>query len=421
MHKEGTISRRNGDGTFDIVFKNDETGRHVDVADIQRFESEMAASQRQDAAAEGSTKESTGESKANSPHDATPSGAVKSEDPPAAGTGPSHPSATKELTPYDIRVVPTRREDLVKFLLLPPYRGVNKRIRCYIKRSNSAIGMNRLYSFYLEPPASDDKNPEPRLLMYAKKTSMSMNKITYLISLDRDDMGRSYNDRSKWYLGKLQSKGRDSNQFYVYDRGMNSEDLLDMNATRGSSSTSRSALRQSAARRELAVIVYNRGANVKGQKRIEVGLPAIVRDDGTTVTEAQFRPFSDADSLMTVFNNIRNKGQHNATATKRILILHNRGWSAGKTSELGLFKGRATESSTKNFQLCVSPPSDKAFLKSFEESTVGTREKVHPERVCLQLGRCADRFNVDFTYPMSFFAAFAISLSRFATKASDAF
>ena len=59
--------------------------------------------------------------------------------------------------------------------------------------------------------------------------------------------------------------------------------------------------------------------------------------------------------------------------------------------------------------------------QTFDESAMGAREKVHPERVCLQLGRCADRFNVDFTYPMSFFAAFAISLSRFATKASDAF
>ena len=117
----------------------------------------------------------------------------------------------------------------------------------------------------------------------------------------------------------------------------------------------------------------------------------------------------------------RNKGQQNATATKRIFILQNRGWSAGKTSELNLFNGRATESSTKNFQLCVSTPTDAAFKKSFNESAVGMREKVDKERVYLQLGRCANRFNVDFTYPMSFFAAFAICLSRFATKASDAF
>ena len=162
--------------------------------------------------------------------------------------------------------------------------------------------------------------------------------------------------------------------------------------------------------------MYNRGASVKAQRRIEVGIPAIVRDDGTTVTEAQFRPFSDADSLMTVFNNIRNKGQQNVTATKRILILHNKGWSAGKTSELTKFGGRATESSTKNFQLCVSPPFDAAYQKQFDETPTGQREKVHPERVVLQMGRCVDRFNVDFSYPVSFFAAFAICLSRFATK-----
>ena len=39
----------------------------------------------------------------------------------------------------------------------------------------------------------------------------------------------------------------------------------------------------------------------------------------------------------------------------------------------------------------------------------------------LQLGRDADEFNVDFTYPMSFFAAFGICLSRFVTKQKEDF
>jgi hypothetical protein len=247
-----------------------------------------------------------------------------------------------------------------------------------------------------------------------------MGKCTYLISLEKDDMGTSYNDRSKWYLGKLQSKGRDTNMFYIYDRGMNAEDLMLMENGRGASGMS-TGLSHSAARRELAVVAYNRGSQFSHSRRIEVGLPAIVRDDGTTVTEAQFRPFSEADSLMTVFNNIRTKGQHNVVATKRILALHNKAWSAGKTSELGQFNGRATESSTKNFQLCVSPPSDPSHKKDYDTSTMGKREKIHPERVILQMGRCVDRFNVDFTYPMSFFTAFAVCLSRFATKATDSF
>jgi hypothetical protein len=266
-----------------------------------------------------------------------------------------------------------------------------------------------------------------RRLMYASKKGMT-NKTTYLISLDKEDMGKSYNDRSKWYLGKLQSKGRDTNLFYVYDRGMNSEDLMLMERgnVRGSGggggqSGAGMGLRQSAARRELAVVAYNRGSQFSHSRKIEVGLPAIVRDDGTTVTEAQFRPFTDADSLMTVFNNIRQKGQHNIVACKRILALNNKAWSAGKTSELGNFDGRATESSTKNFQLCISPPSDTSYKKKFEATVMGQREKIHPQRVILQMGRCVDRFNVDFTYPVSFFSAFAICLSRFATKATDAF
>ena len=282
-------------------------------------------------------------------------------------------------------------------------------------RHKSMTG-KQTYSFWLEP----NDGSASRNLMYASKKGMT-NKTTYLISLDKDDMGKSYNDRSKWYLGKLQSKGRDTNKFYVYDRGMNAEDLMLME--RGSSSRQGGGvgLRQSAARRELAVVAYNRGSHFSHSRRIEVGLPAIVRDDGTTVTEAQFRPFTDADSLMTVFENIRTKGQHNVVACKRILALHNKAWSAGKTSELSQFGGRATESSTKNFQLCVSPPSDTAFRKQFEAGVMGQREKIHPERVVLQMGRCVDRFNVDFTYPMSFFSAFALCLSRFATKATDAF
>ena len=86
---------------------------------------------------------------------------------------------------------------------------------------------------------------------------------------------------------------------------MNPEDLLDMNASRGAGSRG-TGLKQSAARRELACVTYNRGASVKAQRRIEVGISDRTRD-GTTATEAQFRPFTDADSLMTVFVSIRSR------------------------------------------------------------------------------------------------------------------
>jgi len=75
------------------------------------------------------------------------------------------PTAESKLTPYETRVVPTRREDLVKFLLLPPYRGVNKRIRCYIKRTKSRLSGKSTYSLWLEP---SDGGPS-RCLMYAGK------------------------------------------------------------------------------------------------------------------------------------------------------------------------------------------------------------------------------------------------------------
>ena len=136
--------------------------------------------------------------------------------------------------------------------------------------------------------------------------------------------------------------------------------------------------------------------------------------------EAQVRPMTpSSESLQQIFQSVRKRGTQNSEKKDRMLCLHNRTWSAGRASNLKHFNGRANETSVKNFQLCVSPPEDKHLYGAFMESELGKRELIHPERVVLQLGRVDDRFNVDFTYPMSFFTAFGICLSRFATKATE--
>ena len=62
--------------------------------------------------------------------------------------------------------------------------------------------------------------------MVAQKILQSSS-CNFLISLDRDDMGKSYNNRSKFYLGKLQAK-KGTDEFVLYDRGMNPSDLVDL-------------------------------------------------------------------------------------------------------------------------------------------------------------------------------------------------
>jgi hypothetical protein len=336
-------------------------------------------------------------------------GPAQVESPKGSSTEPRGTKRDK-MTSYNVGLVPTRRSDLFKFLVLPPYKGVNKNIRCYIIRHRSGANrFNPLYTFHVEQ--NGKKNS--RQLMVAQKL-MGCTSTNFLISLDREDMGKSYNSRSKWYMGKLQAK-KGTDEFVLYDRGMNPTDLVDL------VKSTKWEMKESAARREMATVVYNRKKDVAKSRRMEVSLPAVVRDDGKTVTEAQFRPFTDEDSMYKLFSEVREEGKQNVKATERILCLQNRMFSAGKTSILSDFKGRANETSVKNFQLCVSYPSSSENHTKFMETKLGKAERLDPERVLLQLGRDSERFNVDFTYPMSFFAAFGICLTRFATKAVEDF
>ena len=119
------------------------------------------------------------------------------------------------------------------------------------------------------------------------------------------------------------------------------------------------------------------------------------------------------------FRRIRFKGAQNVLCRERMLCLHNRTWSSGRTCNLEDFMGRATEMSTKNFQLVVSPPEDGYLLKKYMESPLGTIDTDDVANVLVQMGRSHNVFNVDFQYPVSAFVAFGICLTRFAGSKGD--
>ena len=434
----GVVTRRARDGTFEVRFHDGELKDGIPLRDITLISSGCKNSRNLPAETRRSSSQRTERASPKSPklHETNINGVEtlrfqdgedlkvktdvdegkRGEDAENASPTPkgsaTEPKGMKrdEMTPYNVNLVPSRRSDLMKFLILPPYQGVNKNIRCYILRDTSGMfRFNPLYTFHIEKNNKKDS----RQLMVAQKL-MGCSSLNYLISIDREDMGKSYNSRSKWYMGKLQAK-KGADEFILYDRGMNPHDLVDL------VKSTQWEMKESAARREMAAVVYNRKKDTVKSRRMEVSLPAVVRDDGKTVTEAQFRPFTDDDSMYKLFGEVRAEGTQNVKATERILCLQNRTFSAGKTSILSDFKGRANETSVKNFQLCVSHPAEASQRKTFMDSKLGQSERDDPERVLLQLGRDSERFNVDFTYPMSFFAAFGICLTRFATKANEDF
>ena len=198
------------------------------------------------------------------------------------------------MTPYDDSLVPSRRTDLAKFLILPAYKGWNKKIRCYIKRHKNSFNMfNPYYTFHLER-RKKKKGEVDRQLMVAQEL-MGTSSCNFLISLDREDMGKyNKNKRGKFYLGKLQAK-KGTDEFVLYDSGLNPEDLIEY------AKCTSMKIDDSNARREMASIIYDRSKSAAKSRRMEVALPAVIKDDGRTVTEAQYRPFTDEDSMYTKF------------------------------------------------------------------------------------------------------------------------
>ena len=327
----------------------------------------------------------------------------------AAATAPSPKMSDNEsssIKVYDCTQIPFDKDSLREWLVNPPLGGEEQMVRCFIERDNTfskdlwwSNKFYPLFRFYAEI----DGGP-PRLLMYARKLKGKMS-ANYLISTDKVDMGKSKHKRGDGYIGKLQSSG--SNEFTVFDDGVNpSLDGMGQPVD---------------IRREMCVIAYaskktsSSNGKAPSDRRMEVAIPAIIaRPDGQEHS-VTWRPRTKEDGMRTWFRRIRLKGSQNVISRERMLCLHNRMWSHGRTCQLEEFMGRAQETSSKNFQLVVSPPEDPFLRNKYDASPLGTIDTDDVANVLVQMGRCSDRFNVDFQYPVSAFAAFGVCLTRFAS------
>jgi hypothetical protein len=324
-----------------------------------------------------------------------------SDAPSVDGMGTQDVSGADEAPPgeirvYDARKVPRDRAALLDWVLNPPANGEEQMVQAFVERDKSgALGrFYPLFRFYIEVPGE-----KPRLIMYSRKLK-GTRYPNFLISLDEFDMGKARSDRGAGYIGKMQGSG--NNQFTMFDHGANPT---------GSDGMSREA------RQEMCVIAYasKNGTSRRAtqDRRMEVAIPAIIaRPDGQEHSVC-WRPRNKEDGMREWFRRIRMKGSQNVISRERLLCLHNRMWSHGKTSQLDEFMNRAQETSSKNFQLVVSPPEDPYLRAKYDASPLGTINTDDVANVLVQMGRCSDRFNIDFQYPVSAFAAFGICLTRF--------
>eukprot|EP00945_MAST-04E_sp_MAST-4E-sp1_P005896 g5896.t1 len=313
---------------------------------------------------------------------------------------------------YNPANVPQGRDELIQWLLNPPTGGEDRFVRCYIERDRSGIKkkLNPVYRLYLE------QGPEtpPRLLMVAQKKSMTA-KTNVLISLDEKDLNKSHSKRGSGYLGKLQSSHGET-EYTLYDRGLNPVDVL--NASH-KEFFGKNMSRESVVRKEMGVMLFQRSKQTEADRRMEVCIPSIIATADGTEHTVEWRPITNEDTMRSWFKRIIIKGAQNIMCRERMMCMHNRTWSSGRTSNLIDFMGRANETSVKNFQLVVSPPQDRYLKAKYDQSPLGTIDTDDVSNVLVQMGRDADRFNVDFQYPVPAFTAFAICLCRFVTKQSD--
>jgi hypothetical protein len=313
---------------------------------------------------------------------------------------------------YDPRMVPVDREGLMEWLMNPPRGGEDKFVRCYITRDRSGLQkkINPVYRLFLE----DGTGNAPRLLLVAQKKAMT-SKANVLISLDETDLNKSHAKRGPGYLGKLQSSKGES-EYTLYDRGLNPVDVM---SASHKEFVGKNMSRESVVRREMGVMLFQRGKGAMADRRMEVCIPSIIATSDGTEHTVQWRPVNQEDTMRSWFKRIIFKGAQNIMCRERMMCMHNRTWSSGRTSNLIDFMGRANETSVKNYQLVVSPPQDRFLKAKYDQSPLGTIDTDDVSNVLVQMGRDADRFNVDFQYPVPAFTAFAICLSRFVTKQSD--
>lgn len=144
------------------------------------------------------------------------------------------------------------------------------------------------------------------------------------------------------------------------DAGSNPKDVLQMAVDLSSSYQEFDARKAvSCIRREYLAIVFKMGKNVPFDRRIQVAIPQLKK--GTTRPH-KWRPFDNKEGLLHALNTVTYRGEQNVYQSEKLLCMQNRTWSAGRTSNLEDYDGRAAKSSTKNMQLVWAKPESK-FLQ----------------------------------------------------------
>jgi len=253
--------------------------------------------------------------------------------------------------------------DLRAFLLRPGPQGAM--VQCYIQRRKT--GLARLFPTYEIFLKDGDQ-----FLLAARKRKKKKSS-NYVISLDRDDLGRHTGS----FFGKLRSNFIGT-EFTLYDKGVNPE-KLDKSQLAGS---------QVQVRQELGTILYKQNVlGSRGPRKMKVMVPS-VNDAGQRKV---LRPTSKDETMLERYKAAKNDDD--------VQILKNKQpkWNDQVGAYVLNFNGRVTRASVKNFQLCNM-----------------ARD---PDAVLMQFGRVGkDSFNMDYQYPLCALQAFGIALSSFDYK-----
>ncbi|KAK9817778.1 hypothetical protein WJX72_002064 [[Myrmecia] bisecta] len=230
-------------------------------------------------------------------------------------------------------------------------------VQCYIIRDKSSKMYPR-YSLFLDG--------SQRFLLAARKRKKSKS-ANYLISLDKDDLGRD----SAQYAGKVRANFVGT-EFVVYDKGCKP----------GHQPADGGDLRA-----ELAGVRYQYNVlGTRGPRKMTVLVPTV---DTKTGQRYSFRPLDESESILE---------RHKRMELDKLVIMKNKApkWNEQLGAYCLNFNGRVTHASVKNFQLVSDD---------------------NPDHVILQFGKIGkDSFTMDYAHPISALQAFAICLTSFDNK-----
>jgi len=245
--------------------------------------------------------------------------------------------------------------------------------KCYVVRTQTGLGLGLkqyLYSLFLEPPGNGKpgggNDGDGKFLLSAKKKGGTKTSY-YQITAELDGSGQQ--------LGKL--RGNWSGGCYnIYDGGLNPAKCNDPKDFR----------------REMGVIGFE--YDKMGPGRMKVYVPRINADGQVSI----WRPSNSEDSI---YSTLQAAGGLTEELKDRLISCNNKRpkWDPQQRGHVLNFKGRVTESSVKNFQLCCMETGDLTML---------------------QFGRVKkNTFTLDFGYPLSAIQAFAICLASLDGKLAD--